>query len=58
MNSKDADLSGFDCARRLLEAGSVHLTMQEKMDMFFADDIVPLMVQENYVNHRPAIACE
>jgi hypothetical protein len=28
-----------------------------RMDMYFADsDLVPLLVQENYINHRPQVA--
>lgn len=30
-----------------------------RMDLYFADaDLVPLLVQENYVNHRPQVARE
>ncbi len=30
-----------------------------RLDLYWADpDIIPLLVQENYLNHRPAVACE
>ncbi len=50
-------MSPFECARRLLEPSSAHLSFGERSELVFADmDLVPLLVQENYVNHRPAIA--
>ncbi|GLI64437.1 hypothetical protein VaNZ11_007707 [Volvox africanus] len=55
--SKDTDMSPFECARRLLEPSCSLLPMSERMDLVFADmDLVPLLVQENYLNHRPTIA--
>lgn len=56
--SKDTDMSPFECARRLLEPSCALLSISDRMDMVFADmDLVPLLLQENYVNHRPTIAC-
>ncbi|GIL93301.1 hypothetical protein Vretimale_15681 [Volvox reticuliferus] len=55
--SKDTDMSPFECGRRLLEPSCSLLPMSERMDLVFADmDLVPLLVQENYLNHRPTIA--
>ncbi|GFR43759.1 hypothetical protein Agub_g4871 [Astrephomene gubernaculifera] len=55
--SKDSDMSPFECARRLLDPPAALLSMGERMELVFADsDLVPLLVQENYINHRPTIA--
>ncbi|GLC37764.1 hypothetical protein PLESTB_001474400 [Pleodorina starrii] len=55
--SKDTDMSPFECARRLLEPACALLSMGDRMELVFADmDLVPLLVQENYLNHRPTIA--
>ena len=57
--SKDADMSPFDAARKLLESSSMHLSMSSRTDLVFQDDsLVPLLVQENYLNHRPAPATD
>eukprot|EP00892_Ulva_mutabilis_P010717 jgi/Ulvmu1/8017/UM004_0254.1 len=54
---KDMDKSPFDCARKLLSIESCSMTMGDRMDCVFQDmDLVPLLVQENYINHRPNIA--
>ena len=48
-------MSPFDAARKLLETSSMHLSMSSRTDLVFQDDsLVPLLVQENYLNHRPA----
>lgn len=45
--------------RRLLESSSALMHFNERMEMVFADaDLVPLLVQENYLNHKPTIASE
>ena len=44
------------CFRRLLEPSSVHLSLGECLDLAMADNIVSLLIQENYVNHRPIVA--
>eukprot|EP00967_Tisochrysis_lutea_P137231 scaffold245951_cov17-Tisochrysis_lutea.AAC.2 len=59
-------MSPFECARRLLDpAFSPNpskpggMTTSGRLDLYFADpDLVPLLVQENYLNHRPMIARE
>ncbi|KAG1679124.1 hypothetical protein FOA52_000479 [Chlamydomonas sp. UWO 241] len=55
--AKDADRSPFECAAQLFQPASQHLSMNDRLDMVFADaDLVPLLVQENYINHAPMIA--
>ncbi|KAF5831114.1 DNA polymerase III, clamp loader complex, gamma/delta/delta subunit, partial [Dunaliella salina] len=62
--SKDADMSPFECARRLMDPNFSPnpnkpggMTTSGRLDFYFADaDLVPLLVQENYLNHRPVIA--
>lgn len=55
--NKDLEMSPFEAARRLLDAESVHLSLSDQIDLFFQDaDLVPLLVQENYLNHKPRIA--
>lgn len=54
---QDADMSPFEAARKLLDADSARLSLGDKAELVFQDmDLVPLLIQENYVNHRPA-AC-
>ncbi|KAG2439222.1 hypothetical protein HXX76_004584 [Chlamydomonas incerta] len=56
-SSKDTDRSPFECSRQLLEASAGHLSISERLDLVFADsDLVPLLLQENYLNHKPAIS--
>jgi replication factor C subunit 1 len=44
--AKDADMSPFECARRLLEPGTERLPLYERLDWVFMDmDLVPLLVQ-------------
>ncbi len=55
-NAKDANISPFEAARKLME-GSARLSLMDKMELVFQDaDLVPLLIQENYVNQRPDIA--
>lgn len=43
--------------RSLFEPATANASINERMDMVFADsDLVPLLIQENYVNHKPIIA--
>ena len=57
-NSKDIEMSPFEAAAKLLDmTTSASLTLADQIDLVFHDpDLVPLLVQENYVNHRPKIA--
>ena len=44
--SKDADMSPFECGRRLLDPGSKSMSLDERLNMYFQDaDLVPLLVQ-------------
>ena len=47
-------MSPFECARKLLDGSQASLSLSQKMDLVFQDmDLVPLLIQENYVNHKP-----
>ena len=51
---QDFDMSPFECARKLLDGSQASLSLSQKMDLVFQDmDLVPLLIQENYVNHKP-----
>lgn len=55
--SKDLEMSPFEAARRLLSFEADGPSISDQMDLVFQDpDLVPLLVQENYPNHRPKIA--
>jgi replication factor C subunit 1 len=56
--SKDSDLSPFLAADQLLGVqGDSSLSLSQRMDLVFSDmDLIPLLIQENYLNHRPNIA--
>jgi replication factor C subunit 1 len=55
--AKDTEMSPFEAARRLLDSEACSLSLSDQMDLVFQDaDLVPLLVQENYVNHRPRVA--
>ena len=44
--SKDADMSPFECGRRLLDPGSKAMSLDARLNMYFQDaDLVPLLVQ-------------
>lgn len=50
-------MSPFEAARKLLSMEAQHLTLGAQSDLIFQDmDLVPLLIQENYLNHRPVIA--
>jgi replication factor C subunit 1 len=54
-NVRDFEMGGFAASRALLDPGPVQ-SINERLSLIFADsDLVPLMLQENYVNHRPAV---
>lgn len=55
--TQDFDQSPFECARKLLDGSSGALRLGDKIDLVFQDmDLVPLLIQENYLNHRPNMA--
>jgi len=55
-SAKDADLSPFAAAQILLGYEAKGMPLSKQMDLVFQDaDLIPLLIQENYVNHRPAV---
>ncbi|DBA97121.1 TPA: hypothetical protein ACH3X1_014891 [Trebouxia sp. C0004] len=56
-SSKDFEMSPFEAARKLLSMEAQHLSLGTQSDLVFQDmDLVPLLIQENYLNHRPVVA--
>ena len=54
---KDFEMSPFEAARKLLSMESLHISLGTQSDLVFQDmDLVPLLIQENYLNHRPVVA--
>ena len=52
--TKDIVINPFDVSRRLLTEA---LGLKDQIDLIFKDaDLVPLLVQENYLNHCPKIS--
>ena len=52
---KDAEMSPFAAANELLtaERAAQLPPLSQRMELVFQDmDLVPLLVQENYLNHR------
>lgn len=55
--AKDLEMSPFEAAKQLLDSEGSRLSLSDQIDLVFQDaDLVPLLIQENYVNHRPRIA--
>lgn len=55
--SKDFEMSPFEAARKLLSMEATHLNLGQQSDLIFQDmDLVPLLIQENYLNHRPVVS--
>lgn len=56
-SGKDFEMSPFEAARKLLSMEAQHLSLGAQSDLIFQDmDLVPLLIQENYLNHRPVVA--
>ena len=54
---KDADISPFKVCDALLGPEGKRLTIADQVNLCFQDmDLIPLLVQENYVNHRPLVS--
>ncbi|KAL1557545.1 replication factor C subunit 1 [Salvia divinorum] len=54
-NSKDEDISPFTAVDKLFGFNSGKLRMDERIDLSMSDpDLVPLLIQENYINYRPS----
>lgn len=53
-SSKDEDISPFTAVDKLFGFNGGRLRMDERMDFGMSDpDLVPLIIQENYINYRP-----
>lgn len=59
-NSKDIEMSPFTASQRLLNIDSSNiLSFADQLDLVFQEpDLVPLLVQENYLNHHPQMATD
>eukprot|EP00252_Welwitschia_mirabilis_P003820 TRINITY_DN1388_c0_g1_i1.p1 TRINITY_DN1388_c0_g1~~TRINITY_DN1388_c0_g1_i1.p1 ORF type:complete len:950 (-),score=248.13 TRINITY_DN1388_c0_g1_i1:318-3167(-) len=54
---KDEDITPFAAVDKLLGYDGGKLRMDERMELCMSDpDLVPLFIQENYLNYRPSIA--
>ncbi|XP_020234194.1 replication factor C subunit 1 isoform X2 [Cajanus cajan] len=56
-NAKDEDISPFTAVDKLFGFNAGKLKMDERINLSMSDpDLVPLLVQENYINYRPSMA--
>ncbi|CAA6667946.1 unnamed protein product [Spirodela intermedia] len=56
-SAKDEDISPFTAVDKLFGFNGGKLRMDERIDLSMSDpDLVPLIIQENYVNYRPISA--
>ncbi|XP_068343613.1 replication factor C subunit 1-like isoform X2 [Pyrus communis] len=56
-SSKDEDISPFTAVDKLFGFNAGKLRMDERVDLSMSDpDLVPLLIQENYINYRPSSA--
>ncbi|KAL2346835.1 hypothetical protein Fmac_000835 [Flemingia macrophylla] len=56
-NAKDEDISPFTAVDKLFGFNAGKLKMDERINLSMSDpDLVPLLVQENYINYRPSLA--
>ncbi|KAM0864037.1 hypothetical protein ACQ4PT_044193 [Festuca glaucescens] len=54
-SAKDEDISPFTAVDKLFGFNGGRLRMDERMDLSMSDpDLVPLIIQENYINYRPS----
>lgn len=54
-SSKDVDMSPFTAVDKLFHFHAGKLRMDERIDLSMSDpDLVPLIIQENYINYRPS----
>ncbi|KAL5563459.1 hypothetical protein UlMin_033206 [Ulmus minor] len=54
-SAKDEDISPFTAVDKLFGFNAGKLRMDERMNLSMSDpDLVPLIVQENYINYRPS----
>ncbi|PON35674.1 Replication factor C subunit [Trema orientale] len=55
MSAKDEDISPFTAVEKLFGFNAGKLRMDERIDLSMSDlDLVPLIIQENYLNYRPS----
>ncbi|KAF7805771.1 replication factor C subunit 1 [Senna tora] len=56
-SSKDEDISPFTAVDKLFGFNASKLKMDERINLSMSDpDLVPLLIQENYINYRPSLA--
>ncbi|XP_030960555.1 replication factor C subunit 1-like isoform X3 [Quercus lobata] len=56
-SAKDEDISPFTAVDKLFGFNAGKLRMDERIDLSMSDpDLVPLLIQENYINYRPSSA--
>ncbi|CAB4289778.1 unnamed protein product [Prunus armeniaca] len=56
-SAKDEDISPFTAVDKLFGFNAGKLRMDERVDLCMSDpDLVPLLIQENYINYRPSSA--
>ncbi|KAK4482759.1 hypothetical protein RD792_009927 [Penstemon davidsonii] len=56
-SSKDEDISPFTAVDKLFGFNGGKLRMDERINLSMSDpDLVPLLIQENYINYRPSSA--
>lgn len=54
-SAKDEDISPFTAVDKLFGFSGGKLRMDERIDLSMSDpDLVPLLIQENYINYRPS----
>ncbi|KAH7306219.1 hypothetical protein KP509_22G002100 [Ceratopteris richardii] len=54
---KDEDISPFTAVDKLMSYGGGQLRIDARIDASMSDpDLVPLLIQENYLNYHPALA--
>ncbi|XP_057459599.1 replication factor C subunit 1-like isoform X2 [Actinidia eriantha] len=54
-SAKDEDISPFTAVDKLFGFNGGKLRMDERIDLSMSDpDLVPLLIQENYLNYRPS----
>ncbi|KAG9445235.1 hypothetical protein H6P81_016575 [Aristolochia fimbriata] len=54
-SAKDEDISPFTAVDKLFGYNGGKLRMDERIDLSMSDpDLVPLIIQENYINYRPS----
>ncbi|XP_025643191.1 LOW QUALITY PROTEIN: replication factor C subunit 1-like [Arachis hypogaea] len=56
-SSKDEDISPFTAVDKLFGFNATKMRMDDRISLSMSDpDLVPLLIQENYINYRPSLA--